>query len=116
MNAEIVEEAIRKAIKGGAVQAPPIDGPEPDSDFNPFRAQTDVGFPDQQALADYVADLSRDPVMARFDSAYVSLGLGGSIRTNLASIARLLLARAIASGDVRGTVEACEADAAIPGN
>jgi hypothetical protein len=44
--------------------------------------------------------------MARFDSAYVSLGLGGSIRTNLASIARLLLARAIASGDVRGTVEA----------
>ncbi len=43
--------------------------------------------------------------MARFDSAYAAMGLGGSFRTNLESMGRLLLARAIASGDVRGTVE-----------
>jgi hypothetical protein len=80
-------------------------GRQSDSDLSLFTTQTDVACADDKVLADYIVDLSRDPDMARFDSTHVAMGLGGSTRINLRSIGRLLLARAIASGDVRGTVE-----------
>ena len=43
--------------------------------------------------------------MARFDGAFATIPIGGGVSSNLRIIARLLLARAIASGDVSGTVE-----------
>ncbi len=104
MDTKLVEEAIRKAIKGGAAQARP-NPLLPDSDMNLARTQTDVEI-EPQVLEDYLADLMRDQQMARLDSAFATVPTGGGTGTRLPAIARRLLARAIASGDVSGTVEA----------
>ncbi len=103
MDTEIVEQAIRKAIRSGAVPARPnplMSG----NDADLFRAQTDVDI-EPQALEDFVTDLMRDSEMARLDSAFATVATGGGHGARLASRARLLLARAMASGDVTGTVE-----------
>jgi hypothetical protein len=100
MDAKLVEEAIRKAITGGAAQA----RPNPLLPGDEERVQTDVEI-DPQVLEDYVADLRRDRQMARFDAAFVTVPTGYGAGTSLVSVARLLLARAIASGDASGTVE-----------
>ena len=99
---KLVEEAIRKAIKGGAAQARPNPLTPSAADFD--RVETDVEI-EPQVLEDYIADLKRDQQMARFDSAFVTVPSGYGVGTNLISVARLLLARAIVSGDVSGTVE-----------
>src|SRR5271166_4592961 len=104
MDSKRIEEAISKAIRSGAVGAPYIPQMAPDDNLS--RAETDVGVSDPKVLEDYVAELARDPAMVRFDSAYVLAGLGGSFPTSLASVARLLLACAIKSGDVVGTIDA----------
>jgi hypothetical protein len=103
MDTELIEEAIRKAIKGGAVQARP-NPLSPWSDIDLARAQTDVEI-EPQVLKDYIADLKRDQQMARFDSASATVPTGNGIPISLEYVARLLLARAIASGDVNGTVK-----------
>ena len=104
MNTQLIEEAIQKAIDGGAVQAPPIPGMHPDSDLNFIRAQTDIEI-EPTVLERYISDLKRDPQMALFDYAFATVPTGGGVSMKLPSVARLLLARAIASGDVGATVE-----------
>jgi hypothetical protein len=104
MDTKLVEEAIRKAIKAGAAQARPNPLLPPDCDLDLERIQTDVEI-EAQVLEDYLADLRRDQQMARFDSALVTTLTGLGTGTSLAGVARRLLARAIASGDVTGTVE-----------
>jgi Apea-like HEPN len=104
MDTRLVEEAIRKAINGGAAQARPKPLLSPGDEMELERAQTDVEI-GSQVFEDYIADLKRDPQMARFDSAFVTVPTGHGASSSLESVARLLLARAIASGDVSGTVE-----------
>jgi hypothetical protein len=105
MDRKLIEAAIHKAIKGGAVQAPPIPGMPPDSDANLVRAQTDIGI-EPTVFGEYIADLKRDPQMSLFDDfMFATVPTGGGVSTDLNSMSRLLLARAIGSDDVRGTVE-----------
>jgi hypothetical protein len=104
MDTTLVEEAIHKAIKGGAVQARPNPLMPPGFDLDLERVQTDVEI-EAQVLEDYIADLKRDQQMARFDSAFVTVPTGYGAGTSLKSVAVPLLARAIVSGDVSGTVE-----------
>jgi hypothetical protein len=104
MDRGLIEAAIEKAIRGGAVVARPIPLISPDSEINLVRARTDVDV-EPQALDDFVVNLHRDPQMKRLNSAFTTVPTGGGASTNLNSIGRLLLARALASGDVRGTVE-----------
>ena len=80
----------------------PLLSPGVDAELE--RVETDVEI-EPQVFEDYVADLKRDQEMARFDSAFVTVPTGYGAGTSLAPIARLLLARAIVSGDVSGTVE-----------
>jgi len=104
MDRKLIGDAIHRAIKGGAVQAPPVPGTRPDDDINFVRAQTDVGI-EPTVFENYVAALKCDPDMALFDSTFATVPTGGGISTGLQSISKLLLARAIGSGDVSGTVE-----------
>lgn len=104
MDGKLIGDAIHKAIKGGAVQAPPLPGTRSGDDVNFVRAQTDVGI-EPSVLEDYVADLKCDSDMALFDSTFATVPTGGGISTNLQSISKLLLAQAVSSGDVSGTVE-----------
>jgi hypothetical protein len=99
-----VEEAIRKAIKGGAVQARANPLMPPDDEMDLVRTQTDVEI-EAGVLDDYLADLRQDQQIARLDSAFATTVTGMGTSISLASVARRLLARAIASGDVTGTVE-----------
>jgi hypothetical protein len=103
MDRELIEAAIRKAINGGAVRARPR-GPMPRPEMDLVRAGTDVEI-EPHVLQDYLADLKHDQQMALFDSALAVWPVEGSVPTNLEPVARRLLARAIASNDVSGTVE-----------
>ena len=103
MDTKVIEEAIHKAIERGAVQAsanPLI----PPNDIDLVRTETDVQI-EPGVLEHYIADLKRDHQMARFNSAFVTVPTGLGAGTSLQRVARLLLARAIVSGDVSGTVE-----------
>ena len=104
MDTKLVEEAIRKAIKAGAAQARPNPLLPLDYDMDLERIQTDVEI-EAQVLEDYIADLKRDQQMARFDSAFVTVPTGFGTSSSLKSVAVPLLARAIVSGDLSGTVE-----------
>ena len=94
MDGKLIGDAIHKAIKGGAVQAPPLPGTRPGDDVNFVRAQTDVGI-EPSVLEDYVADLKCDSDMALFDSTFATVPTGGGISTNLQSISKLLLAQVV---------------------
>ncbi|HEY5236868.1 MAG TPA: hypothetical protein VIJ62_00685 [Rhizomicrobium sp.] len=103
MDAKILIRAVEKAIAGGAVAAPAQDFLGPDASF--VRTQTDVGI--ETAIFDaYVADLRADPKMAEFDGTFANVPHGGSIGVGLPNIARVLLARALVTQDVAGTVNA----------
>ncbi|MGP0095181.1 MAG: hypothetical protein ACLPKB_35295 [Xanthobacteraceae bacterium] len=104
MDRKLIEQAIQKAIKAGAVSAPAIPGTPLNSDLNFVRGQVDVGI-EPAAFDNYLAELKRDPEMAQFDCTFATIPTGGGVSSDLKSIGRLLLARAIASGDVTGTVE-----------
>jgi Apea-like HEPN len=105
MDTKLVEEAIRKAIMGGAARALPNPLIAPGSEIDLIRAETDVEI-ESQVLDDYLADLRHDQQIARLDSALATTVTGMGTNASLAPVARRLLARAIASGDVTGTVEA----------
>jgi hypothetical protein len=86
MNPEILIKAVNKAIRAGAV-----------------AVQTDVAI-DPGAFETYIAELRADDEMAAFDGMFANIPHGGGISVGLPSIAKLLLARAIATIDVEGTV------------
>lgn len=102
MDREILINAINKAIRGGAVSAPPLDAFGQDVSY--VVSQTDVGI-ESPVFEVYIADLKADADMAAFDEAFANVPHGGGISVGLGSIARLLLARAIATADVSGTVD-----------
>jgi Apea-like HEPN len=104
MDTKVVKEAIRKAIKAGAAQALPNPLLSSSSESELIRAQTDVEI-EPPVFDDYLADLRHDQQVARLDSAFVTTVTGMGTGASLAPVARRLLARAIASGDVTGTVE-----------
>jgi hypothetical protein len=104
MDRNLIGNAIHKAIKGGAVQAPSLPGTRPNDDVNFVRAQTDVGI-EPSVLEDYVAELKCDSDMALFDTTFATVPTGGGISTNLQSISKLLLAQALSSGNLSETVE-----------
>jgi hypothetical protein len=68
------------------------------------RTQTDVGI-EPPVFDAYVTDLRADPDMVAFDGKFANVPHGGGVSVGLPGIARLLLARAIATNDVAGTVE-----------
>jgi hypothetical protein len=105
MDTKLVEEAIRKAINAGATPARVNPLLLPGTDLDLARTETDVEI-EPQVLEDYLADLRRDPQMARFDSAFVTVPTVYGASSSLQPVGRLLLACAIASEDVTGTVEA----------
>ena len=74
MDTKRIEEAISRAITAGAVEAPYIPQMAPDD--NLLRAETDVEVSNPKVLEDYVADLARDPVMARFEFSLRGGGIG----------------------------------------
>jgi hypothetical protein len=101
MDSDILIKAINKAIRGGAKAAPPEDSLGEDVSY--LRTQTDVGI--EPAVFDaYVADLKADADMAAFDVTFANVPHGGGVSVSLASIAWLLLARAIATKNVAATV------------
>jgi hypothetical protein len=102
MNSEILVQAVDRAIRGGATVAPRMElfG----EDLSYFRSQTDVMI-DTAVFDTFVNDLKADAEMAAFDATFANVPSGGVVSVGLSSIARLLLARAIASNDVQGTVE-----------
>jgi hypothetical protein len=103
MDRELIEAAIREAIQRGAILV--RDNPlMPGLDTGLHSAQTNVEN-DRQVLDPLLADLWRDPQMRRLDSAFATVPTRGGAGTNLEAIGRRLLARAIVSDDVRGTVE-----------
>jgi hypothetical protein len=102
MDSDILIRAINKAIRGGAIAAPPEDALGEDVSY--VRTQTNVGI--EPAVFDaYVADLKADADMAAFDGTFANVPHGGGVSVSLASIARVLLSRAIATKDVAGTVD-----------
>jgi hypothetical protein len=104
MDSKVLIAAIDKAIQDGAVAAPPVDLRP--SDENYVRTQTEVGIT-PAAFEAYVAALRVDPDMAAFDNTFANsaFGFGGGVSVGLPNMARLLLAQAIATQDVAGTVE-----------
>lgn len=102
MNSNVLVAAINRAISAGAVAAPPMEALGPDTSF--VRTQTDVGI-DPAVFESYVAELRADPGMAAFDGTFANTPSGAGVSAGLSGIARLLLARAIATNDVPGTVE-----------
>gem|GEM_PF-6225012 len=52
----------------------------------------------------YVAALKQDADFAKFDGMFANVPHGGGVSTNAATIGRLLLSRAIVSGDIEATV------------
>jgi hypothetical protein len=105
MDAKLVEEAIHRAIKGGAVVAP-INPPLAPRGWeeNVIGARTQVQIA-PLVLEEYLADLRRDRQLTRLESAYVTMPTGGGTSIGLQSIALSLLERAIDSDNVAGTVE-----------
>jgi hypothetical protein len=102
MDSKILITAIRKAIEGGAVAAPPIGALGQDASY--VRTQTDVGI-EPTIFNAYVAELKADADMAAFDGTFANVPHGGGVSVGLPSIARLLLAQAIVTKDVEGTVK-----------
>ncbi len=104
--------ALERAISGGAVAAAGQDFLGKDASF--VRTQTDVGI-DPPVFEAYLADLKAEPKMAEFDGTFANVPHGGGVSVGLPNIARVLLARAIVTKDVVGTVsnfiEAVEANA-----
>jgi hypothetical protein len=101
MDAKILITAIEKAVEGGAVLAPAQDFLGKDASY--VRTQTDVGI-EQPAFDAYLTDLKAEPKMTEFDATFANSPHGGGVSVELPSIARLLLARAIATKDIAGTV------------
>src|ERR1700722_2211629 len=101
MDSAILIDAIEKAIRGGAVAAPREDSFGEDVSY--VRTQTDVAI-EASVFEAYIAELKADADMAAFDGAFANVPSGGGVSVGLASIARLILARAIATNDVVGTV------------
>jgi hypothetical protein len=101
MDSDLLIRAIEKAILGGAVSAPPMDVLGDDVSY--VRTQTDVGI-EPAILDSFISDLRSDPDMAAFDGMFANTPIGGGVSVDLPSVARLLLARAIATNDVTGTV------------
>lgn len=93
--------AIERAIQVGAVAAPAQDFLGKDASY--VRSQTDVGM-EQPALDAYLSDLKADPKMAEFEGMVANGFFGGGVSVGLPTIGRLLLARAIVTQDVSGTV------------
>jgi hypothetical protein len=105
MDAKLVEAAIHKAIKGGAVLAPVNALLPADAEVNLIGARTHVKI-EAEVLEEYLADLRHDRQLARLDSAYATVPTGYGASISLRPIGLSLLGRAIDSGDVTGTVEA----------
>src|ERR1700730_15348852 len=102
MNSDVLVRAIDKAIREGATAAPRMEVFGQDVSY--FRTQTDVEI-DTAVFDRYLSDLKADADMAAFDGTFANVPSGGGVSVGLPSIARLLLARAIATSDVRGTVD-----------
>jgi hypothetical protein len=102
MNSDVLVRAIDRAIREGATAAPRMEVFGEDVSY--FRTQTDVEI-DTAVFDRYLSDLKADAEMAAFDGTFANVPSGGGVSVGLPSIARLLLARAIVSSDVRGTVD-----------
>lgn len=101
MNERILIAAIEKAIASGAVAAPAQEFLGQDASY--VQTQVDVGI-EQPVLEVYLNDLKAESEMAAFDKTFASVPGGGGVSVGLSRIARLLLARAIATKDTAGTV------------
>ncbi len=101
MDSDLLIKAINKAIRGGATTAPREDALGEDVSY--LRTQTDVGI-EPAVFEAYVTDLKADADMAAFDGTFANVPHGGGVSVGVPNIARLLLARAIATKDVTGTV------------
>jgi hypothetical protein len=102
VNTKLVEDAIHKAIRNGAVQARPRPNSS-DPEIDLVYSQTDVEI-EGPILDEFVADLKCDRQLARLDSAF-AMTPGGGGRTSLKFMAKPLLAHAISSGDVGSTAK-----------
>jgi len=101
MEAAVLTAAINRAIQGGAISAPPVH--EDGHDLNFVRAQTDVGI-DPKILETYLSDLRADGDLAALERRFIRSAFGGGVSVNFSSIARQLLAQAIVTNDIPGTV------------
>ncbi len=101
MDETLIARAIRKAIEGGAVLAPPM--PALGDDTSAVRTQTDIGI-EPAVFETFVSELRADRDMEKFNRLFANVPHGGGVSVNLPNIARVLLARAIATDDVEGTV------------
>lgn len=102
MDKNTLTSAVEKAIRSGAVAAPPVEALGSDASW--IRTQTDIAI--EPAVFDtYLLDLKADPDMAAFDGTFANLASGGGVSVGVPGIARLLLARCISTNDVAGTVE-----------
>jgi hypothetical protein len=105
LDTTLIEAAIQKAIAAGACAAPALySSATRPYDIDLVRARTTVNFIQEEGLSAYVSDLQRDPQMQRFDDMFATLAIGGPIRVSLSSVANMLLADAISSGDIAQTV------------
>jgi hypothetical protein len=105
LDTTLIEAAIQKAIAAGACAAPAMyPSATPPYDIDLVRARTTVNFIQEEGLSAYVSDLQRDPQMRRFDDMFATLAIGDPIRVSLRTVANMLLADAISSGDIAQTV------------
>jgi len=102
MDRTILLNAVNRAIADGASAAPLIDSLGLDGSL--VNVQTNIAL-DSATFDSYVADLRADADMAAFDGMFANGPHGGGVSVGLANIARLLLARAIATNDAPGTVD-----------
>lgn len=105
MDKSAVAAAIDRAIAQGARCADPITGFGEDDNY--IRCSSEVAA-DTEVLEDYLAALKSDADMALFDKRFASAPGGGGMSTSLSTVGKLLLAQAIKSNDVPGTVERFE--------
>src|ERR1700722_8242769 len=101
MDPNVLIRAINQAIREGAVAPPRIDVLGEDVSY--VQAQTTVGI-HPTVFDAFVAELKADADMAAFDETFANTPIGGGISVGLPGVAQLLLARAIATNDVAGTV------------
>lgn len=101
MDANILINAINRAIDGGAICAPPIPGHGEDENY--VRAHADIGI-NPDVLNAYIEELKTDPDMAAIDGLFARALSGGGMSIDFSSVARLLLAQAVSANDVPGTV------------
>lgn len=99
MQSKILIEAIEKAIRSGATALPYTNG----RDVEYVRAQTDVAI-DAKVFETYIAELRADTDVAALEGLFANMPFGGGASVNLSQTARLLLAQAIATKDIRATV------------